>query len=330
MRCLIALAICVAIVHCQVTLDPAVSEFCGGISTKCTDLSGECSTIRNGLGPVVGAGTMSNQAGNGGVGEQTGGVTLTGNTVVVTATGLLGCSDPGPTICPRTPNGDAPPATGAFVLPGAPSHSLVAKVGAGPWQFVGAGPTAITGTGALMFAYNDEFYSDNWGSFDIKIHADITNVADDCDAAVAACGDMHDDCLDKVASCPLVPPACVVDLPVPGGGTVQLQNWRAGPLGYWPSDNPAAWINRVVTTSSVWTQVSSNCFDFCNNDPNMFAIAYEDGSEQCWCYTTDFSHSVYDNSNKIAGSFNMVALFKSGSSTHTYYKCSMGELPLLN
>jgi uncharacterized protein YceK len=183
------------------TQDPAVAAFCDGIATQCTALDSECATLHSGIGAVIGSGTMSNQAGNNGIGEQTGGVVLTGNTVVVTASGTLGCG-PG---CPNSPNGGTV-GTSGFLLNGVNRHSLIARVGSGPWQFIGSGPTPITGTGALTFAFNDDgnAYGDNYGSWDIKVHDSVENVANDCDASVAACNDVHADCQAKVASCPIV------------------------------------------------------------------------------------------------------------------------------
>lgn len=54
---------------------------------------------------------------------------------------------------------------GGFVLPGAPAWGLVARVGSGSWVQVGTGPKILTGTGQLVFAVNDDLFSDNTGSF---------------------------------------------------------------------------------------------------------------------------------------------------------------------
>jgi hypothetical protein len=74
------------------------------------------------------------------------------------------------------------------------------------WFYVGKGPTTITGTGLLTFAYNDgnNNYQDNNGGYTITIFEGITTLADDCDTSVVACADMHADCLTKVAACDLV------------------------------------------------------------------------------------------------------------------------------
>ena len=54
---------------------------------------------------------------------------------------------------------------GGFVLPGAPAWGLVGRVGNGPWVQVGGGPTTLEGSGELVFAVNDDLFSDNTGSF---------------------------------------------------------------------------------------------------------------------------------------------------------------------
>jgi hypothetical protein len=184
------------------TQDPAVAAFCDSIATQCSDLNNECGNIRVGVGILIGSGTMSSQAGNNGVGEAVGSVTLTGGFVAVTATGTIGCSTPS-SGCPNSPAGGTLGLSG-FLLNGVPRHSLIARVGTGPWLYVGAEST-IGGTGVVTFAFNDDnnAYADNWGSFDIKIHETNDAIADICDASALACDDMHADCLTKIASCPL-------------------------------------------------------------------------------------------------------------------------------
>ena len=104
-------------------------------------------------------------------GASTGLVLTTGMTVTVTATGAV-CPF-GSGLCPG-PNGYTPWDTttssyGGFLLPGAPAWGLVGKVGSGPWVQVGSGPTALTGTGELLFAVNDDLFSDNTGSFRVTV-----------------------------------------------------------------------------------------------------------------------------------------------------------------
>ena len=51
-----------------------------------------------------------------------------------------------------------------YLAPGAPAVSLVARIGGGPWQYVGAGPTVIGGgraSGLLELAVNDNQYGDS-------------------------------------------------------------------------------------------------------------------------------------------------------------------------
>jgi hypothetical protein len=66
---------------------------------------------------------------------------------------------------PATPNGR--PDAGFFN--GFPVVSLVARVGGGDLQFVGTGPTQLTGSGEVVFYVNDTFFGDNSGSWNILI-----------------------------------------------------------------------------------------------------------------------------------------------------------------
>jgi hypothetical protein len=106
------------------------------------------------------------------------GLVLDGDGVTVTATG---------SVCPSNnlacvgPDGNPAIDTtqssfGGFLLPGAPAWGLVGRVGSGPWVHVGSGPTALSGTGALQFAVNDDLYSDNRGSFLVT----VVSGSDDC------------------------------------------------------------------------------------------------------------------------------------------------------
>jgi len=103
-------------------------------------------------------------------GVDTGLVLKTGRSVTVTATGSV-C--PGTGYC-ATPGGvpsvdTLHSAYAGFVLPGAPAYGLVARVGGGQWVHVGVGPTRISGTGDLVFAFNDDLFPDNAGSFTVTV-----------------------------------------------------------------------------------------------------------------------------------------------------------------
>jgi hypothetical protein len=103
-------------------------------------------------------------------GVDTGLVLQKNRTVTVTATGSV-C--PGTGFC-ATPDGYPSIDTttsvfGGFVLPGAPAYGLVAKVGTGPWMHVGSGPIKVSGTGDLVFAFNDDLFPDNVGSFVVTV-----------------------------------------------------------------------------------------------------------------------------------------------------------------
>lgn len=63
------------------------------------------------------------------------------------------------------PEGDTTRTAGpAFALPGVPPWSLIGRVGAGPWQYIGTGPTTLKGRGELYLAVNDDSYADNSGA----------------------------------------------------------------------------------------------------------------------------------------------------------------------
>jgi len=100
-------------------------------------------------------------------------VLTTGMTVTVTVTATGSVCPFGNGFCVG-PDGYAPRDTttssyGGFVLPGAPAWGLVSKVGSGPWTQVGSGPTTLSGTGELVFAVNDDLFSDNTGSFTVTV-----------------------------------------------------------------------------------------------------------------------------------------------------------------
>ena len=104
-------------------------------------------------------------------GVSTGLVLRQGQVVTVRATG--GVCPVGDSYCPGPGGNPAVDTThssfGGFLLPGAPAWGLVGRVGAGPWVQVGSGPTALSGTGALVFAVNDDLYVDNTGSFTVTV-----------------------------------------------------------------------------------------------------------------------------------------------------------------
>lgn len=112
--------------------------------------------------------TTVHTVGSSGVpGADTGLVVADGATVTVTATGTV-C--PGGGFACVTPDGDPTRDTtqsgyGGFLLPGAPAWGLVARVGSGPWVHVGSGQTTLSGNGNLVFAVNDDYFGDNWGTF---------------------------------------------------------------------------------------------------------------------------------------------------------------------
>ncbi len=100
-------------------------------------------------------------------GLATGFVLKEGVPAVITATGNVGFYFAG-LGDPATPNGR--PEIGIFN--GFPVVSLVARVGGGELQFVGTGPTQLTGSGELVFYINDTFFGDNSGSWNIEVTYD--------------------------------------------------------------------------------------------------------------------------------------------------------------
>ena len=98
------------------------------------------------------------------------GITLSGNSVSITASGAWTCLGPvGNSPCQTGPNGTGTPGGTGFLAEGLSAFSLIARVGSGPWQFVGAGPTVINGTGDLTLAMNDDIYGDNDGEMEVTI-----------------------------------------------------------------------------------------------------------------------------------------------------------------
>jgi hypothetical protein len=118
-------------------------------------------------------------------GVDTGLVLTKGRRVTVTATGTVCqgtgyCTTPAGTSLVDTK--DSPYAAG-FVLPGAPAYGLVARIGTGSWMQVGTGPVRIRGTGDLVFAFNDDWFPDNTGSFTVTVtyaHGAATQASEPC------------------------------------------------------------------------------------------------------------------------------------------------------
>lgn len=98
-----------------------------------------------------------------------------GQSVVITASGEAGYWQPvelGDTITP-----DGHPTIkelGSAVAPELPALSLVGRVGDGPYQFIGSGPTRLSGTGELLLVANDQVtaFSDNSGSWQVEYNLD--------------------------------------------------------------------------------------------------------------------------------------------------------------
>ncbi|MGW1027303.1 hypothetical protein ACWD4J_27035 [Streptomyces sp. NPDC002577] len=87
--------------------------------------------------------------------------------VKITATGTIAVRNGGTT---ESPWGDSTELAGSdFPLPDVPAWSLIARIGNGPWHYIGAGPTTLVGSGELYLAVNDNFNSDNSGSFTATI-----------------------------------------------------------------------------------------------------------------------------------------------------------------
>ncbi|WP_139316577.1 putative periplasmic lipoprotein [Algoriphagus marinus] len=97
-------------------------------------------------------------------GLATGFILKEGLPVTLTASGQIGFYFAG-LADPASPNGR--PEVGSFN--GFPLISLIAKVGDGPLQFIGAGPQEITGVGELVLYVNDPFFPDNSGFWDVEV-----------------------------------------------------------------------------------------------------------------------------------------------------------------
>ena len=93
-----------------------------------------------------------------------GGTLAAGQQVTVTGSGLINRGGGFPN---NGPNGDGIACPAGCLAPGLSQLALVARVGAGPWQLVGVGPTVITApsAGFLEFGVNDNAFTDNTGAF---------------------------------------------------------------------------------------------------------------------------------------------------------------------
>ncbi|MEL7185753.1 MAG: LamG domain-containing protein, partial [Pseudomonadota bacterium] len=101
--------------------------------------------------------------GGGGTPPVNGGTFAAGEQVSITATGFV---QRGAGFPIDTPDGSGA-CSANCLAPTVTALSLVARIGGGPWQFVGTGPTVLTATtaGDLEFGVNDNFFNDNTGAF---------------------------------------------------------------------------------------------------------------------------------------------------------------------
>ncbi len=100
-----------------------------------------------------------------------------GEQVTITASGMASCfvpegfsDDP----CLGTSPDGAPETCRAYgadrcYAPDLRGWSLIARVGARPWQYVGSGPTTIVGPGRLELAYNGERFGGESGDYTATI-----------------------------------------------------------------------------------------------------------------------------------------------------------------
>ncbi|MEI6666710.1 MAG: MBG domain-containing protein [Acidobacteriota bacterium] len=137
----------------NVTIDVTSSSF----AVTVPGTAGGTVNYNVGGGPAAAQGTAPVDAGL---------VMSPGSTVVVTATGSVSWYTTDVVVGPA---GLDLGGHGDFLMasPPTPAICLIARVGNGPWQYVGVGPTTITAstTGTLQFAVNDSYYGDNAGSF---------------------------------------------------------------------------------------------------------------------------------------------------------------------
>lgn len=91
-------------------------------------------------------------------------VLAVGDVAVVTTADGVPCASRNSFSC-LGPNGFGSGTCGVCPATLLPASSWIARVGTGPWVAVGSGPTTLSGTGEIQFAFNDGLYSDNSGSF---------------------------------------------------------------------------------------------------------------------------------------------------------------------
>lgn len=99
------------------------------------------------------------------------GVLSAGQSVALTATGQV---QRGASFSPLGPDGEpttCAPTFASCLANNQRIQALIARVGGGPWQFIGAGPTIVTAPigGVLELAVNDDSYSDNSGGFVVAV-----------------------------------------------------------------------------------------------------------------------------------------------------------------
>ena len=169
-------------------------------------------------------------------GVNTGLVLRQGQIVTVTATG--GVCPFGDAYCPG-PDGNAAVDTtnnsyGGFPLPGAPAWGLVGRVGSGPWVQIGHGPTAVSGTGMLVFAVNDDLLADNVGSFTVTVSYACWPGWGYGDKNHTHCGP------PGLAAKAETPPATQGDSCLPGWGFGDKNHTHCGPPGLVSKDETPA------------------------------------------------------------------------------------------
>jgi hypothetical protein len=116
-------------------------------------------------------------------GAETGYYMTSGESLQITASGYASCSYTDYYACYFGPDGNPNESSPGFIAPDLPPFSLIARVGtSGAWTFIGSGPTTFTATtsGELYFAYNDDFFPDNVGGFDVVVpHIESSLITDD-------------------------------------------------------------------------------------------------------------------------------------------------------
>lgn len=159
-------------------------------------------------------------------GVDTGLVLKKGRSVTVTATGSV-C--PGTGYCTGPAGNPAADTTsmafGGFLQPSAPAYGLVGRVGTGPWTQVGVGPTKLSGAGDLVFAFNDDLYVDNVGSFTVTVsyaRGSASQVSAPCQPGWGYGDTNHDH---------TGPPGRGEDACVPGHGYGDKNHEHSGPPG---------------------------------------------------------------------------------------------------